>query len=155
VTGQAQEAWLSAQNSGARLETNNWVFGTEPSTVETNMPRPTYHPLPMQESNVGFPEELGTRIRKPTGRKEVVALTEVTSEDGSIPEWMTHAIGYLKEGLASKDWLECVDVWAEFEKKIGFHSSTSVSTNCDELLDHCTHKFLASLARKESPGIAL
>jgi len=157
LTAPAQEAWLSAQNPGgtAGLEMN-WDFGPDPSTVETNMPRPTYHLLPMPESNVGQPEELGTRIRKPTGRKEVVPLTEITnSEDDGIPEWMTLAIGYLKEGLGCKDWLDCVDAWAAFEKKIGFQSSTSVSTNCDEFLDCCTHKDLASLACEESPRITL
>lgn len=154
LTGPVQEAWLSAQNlSGtAGLETNNWNFGTDPSTVETNMPRPTYHPLPMQESNVEQLEQLGTRVRKPAGRKEVVPLTEITkSEDDKIPEWMTLAIEYLKEGLGSKEWLDCVDAWVAFEKKIGVQSSTSVSTNCDEFFDRPTHKFLASLAREESP----
>jgi len=156
LTGPAQEAWLSAQNPGgtAGLQTNNWVFG--PSTVEMNMPRPTYHPLPMQESNAGQLEQLGSRIRKPTGRKEVVPLTEITNDDDeSIPEWMTLAVGYLKEDLSGKDWLDCVDAWVVFEKKMGFQSSTSVSTNCSELLDRPTHKFLASLACEESPGNAL
>ncbi len=66
LTGPAQEAWLSAQNLGGRagLETNNWNFGTDLSTLETNMPRPTYHPLPMQELDVGSNieqlEQLGT-----------------------------------------------------------------------------------------------
>jgi hypothetical protein len=158
LTGPAQEAWLSAQNLGGRagLETNNWNFGTDLSTLETNMPRPTYHPLPMQESDVGSNieqlEQLGTRVRKPAGRKEVVPLTEITkSEDNKIPEWMTLAIGYLKEGLGSKEWLDCVDAWVAFEKKMGVQTSTSVSTNCDRLFDCSTHKFLASLARKESP----
>ncbi len=206
LTGPAQDAWLSAQNLGGTvgLEMNNWNFGTDLSTLETSMPRPTYHPLPTQGSNVGstiehleqprptyhpFPmqgsnvgstiehleqprptyhplpmqgsnvgspidhlEQLGTRVRKPAGRKEVVPLTESTkSEDDGISEWMTLAIGYLKEGQGSKEWLNCVDAWIAFEKKIGVQSSTSVSTNCDGLLDFPTHKFLASLARKESP----
>ena len=60
---------------------------------------------------------------------------------------MTLAIECLKEGLECKDsdWLDCVDVWAAFEKKIGFQSSTSVSTNCNEFLDCCTHKDLGGL----------
>jgi hypothetical protein len=110
----------------------------------------------MQESdvrsNIEQLEQLGTRVRKPAGRKEVVPLTEITkSEDNKIPEWMTLAIGYLKEGLGSKEWLDCVDAWVAFEKKMGIQTSTSVSTNCDRLFDCSTHKFLASLARKESP----
>ena len=129
LTGPAQEAWLSAQNPSATasLEMNNWDFGPYPSEMETNMPRPTNHPLPMLESNVGQPEELGTRIRKPTGRKEVVALTDVvSSEDDSVPEWMTLAIEYLKKGLESTDWLACVDAWVVFKKKMGLQTLTSV-----------------------------
>jgi hypothetical protein len=75
--------------------------------------------------------ELGTRIRKPTARKEVVALTEVTKGEGDgVPEWMVLGIEYLKKDMAhSRGWLDCVDAWVEFEKKIGFQISTSVSTN--------------------------
>ena len=108
----------------------------------------------MQESNVGSSveqlEQLGTRVRKPAGRKEVVPLTEITkSEENKVSEWMTLAIGYLKEDIGSKEWLDCVDAWVAFEKMMGVQTSTSVS--CDLVFDCSTHKFLASLARKESP----
>jgi len=139
LTGPAQDAWLLAQNpDGTLFDTDNWDFG---HTAETNIPRPTDHVLPMPgaiqtgpESNsmlsIEQSEGLGTRIRKPTGRKEVVPLTGLAkSEDDGIPEWMNLALRYLKNGLGSKGWLDCVDAWAEFEKKVGLQNSTSVSTS--------------------------
>ena len=178
LTGPTHEAWLLAQNPGGILEfgTNNWGFGNTLNTSrpadhllpmptpfgdtlnaeDTNMSRPTDHLLPMPSSSSLPVEELGTRVRKPAARKEVVPLTEVMNgEDDRIPEWMVLAIQYLKEGLGSKDWLECVDMWAEFEKKIGLQSSTSVSTIVQKLFDQSAHRDLASFACKISPGFAL
>jgi len=87
-------------------------------------------PVSNMGTSIKLLEDLGTRVRKPTARKEVVPLTEITNgEDDNMPEWMVLAMGYLKDGLGSKDWLDCVDAWAEFEKKIGLRNSTSVSTN--------------------------
>ena len=138
LTGPAQEVWLSAQNLGGMvgLEMNNWNFGIDLSTLETNMPCPTYHPLLIQESNIRSNikqlEQLGTQVRKLARRKEVVPLTEIMkSEDNKIAEWMTLVIGYLKEGLGSKEWLDCVNAWVAFEKKIGVQTLTLVSKNCD------------------------
>lgn len=233
LMGQTQAAWLVAQNPGGNLEFDaggamSWDFSGTSLANETNMPRPTDHPLPMPPSSIagerhpsiaphemdmprptdhllpmppssiagekhpsiaphemnmrrptdhllpmppssiagekhpsiappapqlaGRPadatgkfqmepvsnigasveslEDLGTRVRKPTARKEVVPLTEITNtEDDNMPEWMVLAMGYLNDGLGSKDWLDCIDAWAEFEKKIGLRNSTSVSTN--------------------------
>jgi len=54
-------------------------------------------------------------------------LTDVvSSEDDSVSEWMTLVIEYLKKGLESKDWLDCVDAWVVFEKKMGLQTLTSV-----------------------------
>jgi hypothetical protein len=154
-TGQTHEAWLLAQNLGGILGfgTSDWNFGGALNGVDTALRRPTDHLLPTLSSSTAVPkvakalihaatstiqtgpevngspvEELGTRIRKPAARKEVMSLTEVTNSEGDgIPEWMVNAIGYLKDGLGSKEWLDCVDVSAEFEKKIGLQNSISVN----------------------------
>jgi len=73
-------------------------------------------------------KELGARVRKPTARREVVALTEITKGGDGLPEWISLAMAYLEDRIESKDWLECVHAWIEFEKKTGLQNSTSVST---------------------------
>jgi hypothetical protein len=139
LTESAQTAWLVAQNPAGNLgfdidDQLVWGSGT---TDKMYMPRPTDHPLPSSPAKGDAQlsvrpsaerSELGARIRKPAARKEVVVLTEIPKEEGGVPEWMSLAMGYLEDGIEGKEWLECVHVWTEFEKKIGLQNSTSVST---------------------------
>jgi len=133
LTGSAQTAWLIAQNPAGNLgfEFDGQLAWGSGSTDKMYMPRPTDHPLPSSPANAKAAEqgtELGARIRKPTAQKEVVALTEIAKDDGSLPEWMRLAMGHLEDGIESKEWLKCVHAWTEFKKKIGLQNSTSVST---------------------------
>jgi hypothetical protein len=80
-----------------------------------------------QLESTAHTEERGARVRKRPAPKEVVPLTEITNESSSAPEWLTLAEGYLRDGMNKKGWVECIDAWIEFEKKIGLRNSTSVS----------------------------
>lgn len=69
------------------------------------------------------PEERAIRNRKPTGSKEVVALT---AQQTQLPEWLKVAKQYLVDGIEDEAWQACLEAWMSFEKE-NLLLSTAVS----------------------------
>ena len=49
-------------------------------------------------------------------------------ETEDLPMWIKAALDHLNDGVAVKEWSECLNAWMAFEKENGMLDVSSVST---------------------------